>query len=136
MLEWQPNWGLCSRSFRALMASTVKHYLPPRRTLRCPSEKRWPTEQWEKMVLLAEPAAVVARRTSLRGRYGGRARRGMKKSFAGGILSLVGVSSVRNRYRSEVSGLAEEVVCDVGFCLRLDYWGRGWCYRGLVEFAS
>jgi hypothetical protein len=78
----------------------------------------------------------MAIRTSRRGRYGGRARRGMKKSFAGGILSLLGVSSVRNRYCSEVSGLAEEVICDVGVCLRLDNWGRGWCYRGLLQFAN
>jgi hypothetical protein len=30
-----------------LLASTVKHYLPLRRTLRCPPEKRRPTEPWE-----------------------------------------------------------------------------------------
>jgi hypothetical protein len=31
---------------QALLASTVKHYLPPRRTLRCSPEKRRPTEPW------------------------------------------------------------------------------------------
>lgn len=60
----------------------------------------------------------------------------MKKSFAGGILSLWSVSSVRNRYRPEVSGLAEEDICDVQACLRFDERGRGRCYRGLAEFAS
>lgn len=30
-----------------LLASTVKHYLPLRRTLRCPPEKRRPTGPWE-----------------------------------------------------------------------------------------
>jgi len=35
-----------SRGCSNLLASTVKRCLPPRRTLRCPSEKRWPTEPW------------------------------------------------------------------------------------------
>lgn len=46
MLESGLNWRLGSRSRKALVASTVKHYLPLRRTLRRSSEKRWPTEPW------------------------------------------------------------------------------------------
>ena len=86
--------------------------------------------------MLAPPAAVDDLKNASWGRYGGRARRGMKKSFAGGILSLWSVSSVRNRYRPEVSGLAEEVICVVEVCLRPNEWGRGWCYRGLIKFPS
>jgi hypothetical protein len=43
------DFGVWLRYTKALLATTVKHYLPPRQTLRCPPEKRRPTGPWEDM---------------------------------------------------------------------------------------
>lgn len=69
------------------MASTVKHYLPLRRTLRCPPEKRRPTGP-RVFRVLAEPAKYVVCGVRRRERYGGRVQRGMKKSLEEGMLRL------------------------------------------------
>lgn len=46
MIVLVPDWLLDAGLLKVSMASTVKHYLPLRRTLRRSPEKRWPTEPW------------------------------------------------------------------------------------------
>jgi hypothetical protein len=62
-------------------------------------------------------------------------QRGMKKFFDGRILGSTEWSrSVRYRYRYGVSGLADEVICDVKYFLfELE---RSLCYRGLEMYTS
>ena len=60
------------------------------------------------------PAAVVLQLVSRRGRYGGRAESGMKKTFCQGMLTDMSVPrSGRYRYLVEVSGLADEAICSL-----------------------
>jgi hypothetical protein len=90
----------------------VKHYLPPRRTVRSSSEGDGPLSVMDVGCWLL-PATVVGYcpQTPLKGRYGGRAERGMKKVLRGMLTICCSPRTGRDRYPMQVSGPADEDIC-------------------------
>jgi len=109
----------------------VKHYLPPRRTVRSSPEGDGPLSA-EGVGSWLLPAAVAEYRnqTPWKGCYGGRAERGMKEVLCGMLAIGCSPRTGRDRYPMQVSGPADEAIC----LLKEEVWkGRvvNACYLGL-----
>ena len=101
--------GLTDFSTRKDVLNAVKHYLPLRRTMRCPPEKRRPTicGKVEAGFCQQQSQYILDRK----GRYGGRAERRMNTSLRGGMLAIGLFLALKIPIPRGVSGLADEDIC-------------------------